>query len=271
MSRLAVTPTPIGGYFNNQGFFLPSELNQANKAQTFTEDSHETECLSPSRSPTRLRPLADLLTEPWGHAERSMAQQISGSQTANSQQSPDAKASLNALLSADKSVLISLTPNHKDSHHFKVCDWAASLPEVQVTVPGPAVQSSVMMEWGSDVKNRGSLSELINVPDYAGLQNLFASAVAQALLSGGVDEKKRSTETAKNGAEDSVPGGHPNCCKPCAFYWSKGCLNGENCRFCHEWHAPKKKKPMKVSPAARSQLQCQPRPRSIGGVSKVCA
>merc|ERR1712062_535300 len=39
--------------------------------------------------------------------------------------------------------------------------------------------------------------------------------------------------------------GHPNTCRPCAFFWTKGCMNGKECRFCHEWHPPKKKKPMK--------------------------
>jgi len=38
---------------------------------------------------------------------------------------------------------------------------------------------------------------------------------------------------------------HPNECRPCAFFWTKGCINGPECRFCHEWHPPKKKKPMK--------------------------
>lgn len=38
---------------------------------------------------------------------------------------------------------------------------------------------------------------------------------------------------------------HPTACKPCAFHWTKGCANGRDCQFCHEWHAPKKKKPMK--------------------------
>eukprot|EP00915_Cephaloidophora_sp_WS-2016_P006119 GHVH01008026.1.p1 GENE.GHVH01008026.1~~GHVH01008026.1.p1 ORF type:complete len:416 (+),score=70.11 GHVH01008026.1:1115-2362(+) len=38
---------------------------------------------------------------------------------------------------------------------------------------------------------------------------------------------------------------HPHDCRPCAFYWTKGCINGHDCRFCHEWHPPKKKKPMK--------------------------
>eukprot|EP01071_Lankesteria_metandrocarpae_P008836 Lankesteria_metandrocarpae@DN5066_c0_g1_i2.p1 len=38
---------------------------------------------------------------------------------------------------------------------------------------------------------------------------------------------------------------HPLGCKPCAFMWTKGCVNGRRCQFCHEWHLPKKKKPMK--------------------------
>lgn len=38
---------------------------------------------------------------------------------------------------------------------------------------------------------------------------------------------------------------HPHACKPCAFFWNKGCLNGDDCNFCHSWHPPKRKKPMK--------------------------
>lgn len=40
-------------------------------------------------------------------------------------------------------------------------------------------------------------------------------------------------------------GVHPVSCKPCAFYWTKGCVNGDACQFCHQQHTPKKKKPMK--------------------------
>eukprot|EP01068_Selenidium_serpulae_P018050 Selendium_serpulae@DN6433_c0_g1_i10.p1 len=33
-----------------------------------------------------------------------------------------------------------------------------------------------------------------------------------------------------------------NTCKPCVFFWaSKGCKNGDNCSFCHNYHASKKK------------------------------
>ncbi|KAH0480631.1 MAG: hypothetical protein KVP17_001814 [Porospora cf. gigantea B] len=50
----------------------------------------------------------------------------------------------------------------------------------------------------------------------------------------------RVKELSSVGAKD-----HPHGCRPCAFYHTKGCLNGKNCTFCHDWHAPKKKKPMK--------------------------
>ncbi|CEM29091.1 unnamed protein product [Vitrella brassicaformis CCMP3155] len=30
-------------------------------------------------------------------------------------------------------------------------------------------------------------------------------------------------------------------CKPCVFYWGKGCQNGRSCQFCHEWHPPGKR------------------------------
>ena len=40
--------------------------------------------------------------------------------------------------------------------------------------------------------------------------------------------------------------GHPSACKPCAFFWGKGCLNAEKCQFCHEAHPAKKKKPMRL-------------------------
>ncbi|XP_053990732.1 probable cyclin-dependent serine/threonine-protein kinase DDB_G0292550 isoform X1 [Hylaeus volcanicus] len=35
---------------------------------------------------------------------------------------------------------------------------------------------------------------------------------------------------------------HPHSCKPCAFFWTKGCVNGNTCQFCHAQHNPKKKK-----------------------------
>ncbi|PHJ15138.1 hypothetical protein CSUI_011051 [Cystoisospora suis] len=38
---------------------------------------------------------------------------------------------------------------------------------------------------------------------------------------------------------------HPKECRPCAFFWGRGCHNGLACRFCHEEHGPRKKKPMK--------------------------
>ncbi|PFH32532.1 hypothetical protein BESB_018500 [Besnoitia besnoiti] len=38
---------------------------------------------------------------------------------------------------------------------------------------------------------------------------------------------------------------HPKDCRPCAFVWGKGCHNGWACKFCHEEHGPRKKKPMK--------------------------
>eukprot|EP01057_Protomagalhaensia_wolfi_P005615 Protomagalhaensia_wolfi_Nauph_80__5614@NODE_63_length_4088_cov_50_951840_g52_i0_p1_GENE_NODE_63_length_4088_cov_50_951840_g52_i0NODE_63_length_4088_cov_50_951840_g52_i0_p1_ORF_typecomplete_len432_score57_36Torus/PF16131_5/0_0075zfCCCH_3/PF15663_5/0_015zfCCCH_4/PF18044_1/1_6_NODE_63_length_4088_cov_50_951840_g52_i027174012 len=242
LSRLSVTPTPLGSYFDNQGFFLPSELNHdKDKAQPEPPDN---DCLSPTRSPTRLRPLADLLTEPWSSGGlMSEATNKSPSRPGSAQKSPLRSAKTTASSVEDRPLLKSHTPLRSETTEFRLAEWVGSLPETLVTIQSPGTQASVMSEWDLRSRNRGSLSDLVHLGDCSELQNLFASAVAQALLSGGVDEKKRTTEAVK--ADDTASGGHPNSCKPCAFYWSKGCLNGENCRFCHEWHAPKKKKPMK--------------------------
>lgn len=52
-------------------------------------------------------------------------------------------------------------------------------------------------------------------------------------------------ETAKPNLYYDYRSNHPYSCKPCAFYWNKGCINGKNCMFCHLWHLPKRKKPMR--------------------------
>jgi len=75
------------------------------------------------------------------------------------------------------------------------------------------------------------------------------------------DSSATNKENASDHENDCTPGavansssstlcskgssGHPLLCRPCAFFWTKGCMNGKDCRFCHEWHPPKKKKPMK--------------------------
>lgn len=68
------------------------------------------------------------------------------------------------------------------------------------------------------------------------------------------DEDNNVVTTNNNNGSNSSSGGtnsplgssqHPHNCKPCAFRWTKGCVNGDTCPFCHEWHPPRKKKPMK--------------------------
>eukprot|EP01054_Gregarina_sp_Poly1_P010822 Gregarina_sp_Poly_1__10821@NODE_835_length_6073_cov_244_613387_g603_i0_p1_GENE_NODE_835_length_6073_cov_244_613387_g603_i0NODE_835_length_6073_cov_244_613387_g603_i0_p1_ORF_typecomplete_len507_score55_22Torus/PF16131_5/0_0036zfCCCH_3/PF15663_5/0_0073zfCCCH_4/PF18044_1/1zfCCCH/PF00642_24/2_6_NODE_835_length_6073_cov_244_613387_g603_i023643884 len=253
---LPVTPTPMVSYFDHQGFFLPSELNQSDKDKIFNEESTELECLSPTRSPTRLRPLADLLTEPWGSRDKSeiLTQKSTNTPAGvpppppTDMLAPFPSQSISTTFSPIKPSLDTYTPGQSDgavdAAEFKLYEWAGSLPEMDISLQAPVVQTSVMSKWKQNVRNKGSLSDLVGATHYSELQNLFASAVAQAMLSGGSEDKKRSTEAAKL-APDEASGGHPNSCKPCAFFWSKGCLNGDKCRFCHEWHAPKKKKPMK--------------------------
>eukprot|EP01055_Gregarina_sp_Pseudo9_P002386 Gregarina_sp_Pseudo_9__2385@NODE_268_length_3344_cov_64_511952_g251_i0_p1_GENE_NODE_268_length_3344_cov_64_511952_g251_i0NODE_268_length_3344_cov_64_511952_g251_i0_p1_ORF_typecomplete_len520_score78_24Torus/PF16131_5/0_0056zfCCCH_3/PF15663_5/0_0076zfCCCH_4/PF18044_1/1zfCCCH/PF00642_24/2_7_NODE_268_length_3344_cov_64_511952_g251_i02961855 len=266
--HLPVTPTPVVSYFDNQGFFLPCELNQSDKDKVFNEDPAEEDCSSPTRSPTRLRPLADLLTEPWGNDGQGLSDLSSNNVTNSDAFSPPSTipspTTTQALshptsghlspvalpVSSDPPKEATFTPPGRVDctglsqapTDFKLSEWAASLPEAEVSikesVPG------FMTQWSGNTRNKGSLSDLVHLTDCSELQNLFASAVAQAMLSGGAEEKKRAADAAKPGAEE-VSGGHPNSCKPCAFFWSKGCLNGDKCRFCHEWHAPKKKKPMK--------------------------
>lgn len=44
-----------------------------------------------------------------------------------------------------------------------------------------------------------------------------------------------------------------NTCKPCMFYWAKGCKNGNECPFCHHYHAARKNKDKKKKQAKQSR------------------
>ncbi|CBZ51409.1 conserved hypothetical protein [Neospora caninum Liverpool] len=60
-------------------------------------------------------------------------------------------------------------------------------------------------------------------------------------------QKGTAASDAAGGATKGFLGSaqHPHDCRPCAFFWGKGCHKGFACRFCHEEHGPRKKKPMK--------------------------
>ncbi|EPR57540.1 hypothetical protein TGDOM2_306510 [Toxoplasma gondii GAB2-2007-GAL-DOM2] len=60
------------------------------------------------------------------------------------------------------------------------------------------------------------------------------------------EEKSDPVAYPVSGATTDAGGAqHPNDCRPCAFFWGQGCHKGAACRFCHENHGPRKKKPMK--------------------------
>jgi len=104
---------------------------------------------------------------------------------------------------------------------------------------------------GTTADNNGGWN-LDHVPD---AQPFVAASPNEILVSesendDGLEEGGRREDDIKaaspSGNYCSVgSAGHPLTCRPCAFFWTKGCMNGKDCRFCHEWHPPKKKKPMK--------------------------
>jgi len=84
---------------------------------------------------------------------------------------------------------------------------------------------------------------------------LLQAPCSDACVVAGLDDekKKQTTKTPRadssgepRNPHDLLPDGdcgvHPTTCKPCRFlHLPKGCLNGENCNFCHLKHPPQKR------------------------------
>ncbi|KEP64685.1 UNVERIFIED_CONTAM: hypothetical protein HHA_306510 [Hammondia hammondi] len=97
---------------------------------------------------------------------------------------------------------------------------------------------------GLDEKSPKSMEQASDVARLAGYAEDEFALVGDGRVP--TEEKSDLVAYPVSGATKDAGGAqHPNDCRPCAFFWGQGCHKGAACRFCHENHGPRKKKPMK--------------------------